>query len=307
MRAKKGFRHELWANKTLFLMLTPTVLFFIVFSYFPMVGIYYAFTNYTIRGGLFGSEFVGFNNFQFLFSSGTIWNITKNTILYNLAFIFIGSLLQIVCAIFLSEVRSKLFKKTAQSIMFLPYFISMVLVGVFVYNLFNIDTGFANSLLRSFGLPEYDFYLEPSVWKYIIVAANVWKGVGYGAIIYLAAILSISEEYYEAAKLDGANKFQQVRHITLPFLVPTFIILTLFSLGGILKGQFDLFYQIIGNNGVLFDATDIIDTYVYRSLTANFNVGMGTAAGLYQSVFGLILVLSANAIVRKFNKDYSLF
>ncbi|ANE45802.1 sugar ABC transporter permease [Paenibacillus swuensis] len=301
------FLFELRRNKVLFFMLLPTLVFFLIFSYFPMVGIYYAFTQYSFEGGLFGSKFVGMKNFEFLYKSGVLWNLTKNTVLYNLAFIILGNILQLISAIFLAQIPGKLFKKTTQSLIFLPYFISWVLVGAFVYNLFNIDTGVINSLLAQLHLPAYDFYMSTAPWKYIIVGFNLWKGIGYGMIIYLAAIMSISEEYYEAAKIDGANIFTQTRHITLPLLMPTFVMLILFSLGGILKGQFDLFYQIIGNNGLLFEATDIIDTYVFRSLAVNFNIGMGTAAGLYQSLFGFVLILTVNYIIKKTREDYALF
>lgn len=299
----KDFR----VNRVLWMMILPALIFFAVFSYLPMVGVYYAFTNYRFDGGLFGSPFVGMQNFKFLFESGVLYNLTKNTILYNLAFILLGNALQLLCAVFLSELPGKLFKKTTQSVMFLPFFISFVLVGAFVFNLFNSDTGVVNTVLKQLGLPPYDFYLNTEPWKYIIVFFHVWKGLGYGTVIYLAAIMSISDEYHEAAKIDGANIFQRIRHITLPLLVPTFILLILLSLGGILKGQFDLFYQIIGNNGMLFDSTDIIDTYVYRSLTVNFDMGMGTAAGLYQSFFGFLLVMLVNYVIKKARSDYALF
>lgn len=306
MTGKHGLMRELNRNKTMFLMIAPTLIFFIVFSYVPMVGIYYAFTKFDFEGGLFGSEFIGFENFKFLFESGLLWNLTKNTVLYNLAFLLIGNVMQLVCAIFLSQLPGKLFKKSAQSVMFLPYFLSWVLVGAFVFNLFS-DLGVVNTVLKQLGMQPYDFYIQTAPWKYIIVFFSVWKGLGYGTVIYLAAIMSISDELYEAARIDGANIFQQIRRITLPLLKPTFILLILFSLGGILKGQFDLFYQIIGSNGMLYDATDIIDTYVFRSLTVNFDIGMGTAAGLYQSFFGFILIMSVNTIIKKTREDYALF
>ncbi|MGU3470981.1 ABC transporter permease [Paenibacillus sp. D51F] len=303
----KGFLQELSRNRIMFLMILPALIFFVIFSYIPMVGVYYAFTNFDFEGGLFGSEFVGMQNFKFLYDSGVLWNLTKNTVLYNLAFILLGNALQLLCAIFLSELPGKWFRKLTQSIMFLPFFVSFVLVGAFVFNLFNSSNGVINTVLVQLGLQPYDFYLHTAPWKYIIIFFNIWKGLGYGTIIYLAAIMSISDEYHEAAKIDGANIFKRIRYITLPMLVPTFILLILLSLGGILKGQFDLFYQIIGSNGVLYNSTDIIDTYVYRSLAVNFDIGMGTAAGLYQSFFGLVLVVTVNYIIRKTHKDYALF
>lgn len=302
-----GFFKEIAKNRVLFLMIAPALLFFALFSYIPMVGVYYAFTNYSFDGGLFGSPFVGFENFKFLFSSGQLVTLTRNTILYNLVFILLGNALQLLCAIFLAELPGKWFKKTTQSVMFLPFFISFVLIGAFVLNLFSSQTGVIPTLMTQLGLPPYDFYMHTAPWKYIIVFFHVWKGLGYGTVVYLAAIMGFSDEYYEAAKIDGANIFQRIRSITIPLLVPTFILLILLSLGGILKGQFDLFYQIVGQNGNLFASTDIIDTYVYRSLAVNFDIGMGTAAGLFQSGFGLVLILVVNFIIRKTREDYALF
>jgi len=308
---KKGrFIKDFKKHKTLYLMILPVICMSIVFAYLPMMGIYFAFTKFNFRGGLFGSDFVGLQNFKFLFQGGTqgiVWTLTKNTVLYNLAFIFVGNSLQIITAVILSELSGKLYKKFAQSVMFLPFFISFVLVGVFAYNLFNFEFGAINGLLKSFGKEPLNFYGMPGIWKYILVFFNVWKGLGYGTVIYLAAIMGIDREIYEAADIDGCNIFQKIKFLTLPLLKPTFVMLLLFSLGGILRGQFDLFYQVIGNNGILFKATDIIDTYVYRSLTVNFDIGMGTASGLYQSFVGLIIILSFNFVVKKINEDYALF
>lgn len=305
---KKGsFLYELNKNKILFLMISPCIFYKLLFSYLPMVGVYYAFTNFDFNGGLFGSRFVGLDNFKFLFKSGTLGLLVQHTVLYNLAFIFVGNFFEIICAIFLSEIKNIYYKKITQNAMFLPFFISMVLVGTFAYNLFNVDNGVINSILKHLGMEPYSFYSETAPWKYIIVFSQVWKGLGYGTIIYLAAIMNIGEEYFEAAKIDGAHIFQQIWHILLPMLKPTFIILILLRLGGIMRGQFDLFYQLIGNNGLLYNATDILDTYVYRSLTVNFDIGMGSAAGLFQSVFGFILIMIVNFIVKKIEPDYSLF
>lgn len=309
--AGRSLRHPLYHSLrkqwVLWLMLLPTLFFFALFCYLPMVGIYFAFSRFNFQGGLFGSPFVGLDNFQYLFKSGILWSLTRNTILYNIAFIIVGNVMQMICALFFNDLTKKWFTKASQTIIFLPYFVSMVLVGVFAYNLFNIDNGFINSLLRSLGLETCNFYIRPEVWPPIIVAVNVWKGLGYGSIIYLSTLASIDPGYYEAARIDGATKWQQVRLITWPMLKPTMVILIMFSLGGILKGQFELFYQLIGKNGLLYATTDILDTYVYRSLTVNFDIGMGSAAGVYQSVFGLILVLTVNGIVRRVNEDYALF
>ncbi|QGR00393.1 sugar ABC transporter permease [Paenibacillus psychroresistens] len=288
-------------------MILPTLLLFAVMSYLPMVGIYLAFTQFNFRQGFFGSPFVGFDNFKFLFKSGTLFNITRNTILYNLVFIFLSNFLGMLIAIMLNEVRSRWFKRITQSVMFFPYFISFVIVGAFVYNIFNYESGFLNSLLKSVHLEAFNAYGTTWIWKYLLVALYLWKNIGYTTIIYLAAITGINEEYYEAARIDGANIFQQIRRITIPLLFPTFIVLLLLSLGGIMRGQFDLFYQVIGSNGTLFNSTDIIDTYVFRSLKVTFDIGLGTAAGLYQSFFGCILVLTVNYLIRRKHEEYALF
>ena len=288
-------------------MIAPVLVYFIIFSYLPMVGVYNAFTNYNMEGGLFRSPFIGFKNFEFLFTSGILFKITKNTILYNLAFMFFGSFFEIMTAIMLTEIASKPFKKVSQSFMLLPHFISFVLVAVFAYNLLNVDNGIINTIRKDLGFEPYSFYSEPSAWKYILVFVDIWKGTGYGSIVYMAAIMGIGNEYYEAAKIDGATIFQQIWYITLPLIRPTFVLLFLFKIGKILNGNFGMFYQLVGNNGLLLDATDIIDTFVYRSLTANFDIGMGTAAGLYQSFFGFLLVMCSNYFVRKVNPDYALF
>jgi putative aldouronate transport system permease protein len=305
--SKKGLLYELMKSKVLYLMILPTLLFFIVVSYLPMIGVYLAFTRFNFRDGLLGSPFVGFENFKFLFQSGTLLNITRNTILYNLAFIFLSNFLGMLIAIMLNEVRNRWFKRITQSVMFFPYFISFVIVGAFVYNIFNYESGFLNSMLKAFHVEAFDAYGTTWIWQYILVGLYLWKNIGYNTIIYLAAITGISDEYYEAARMDGANIFQQIRRITLPLLMPTFIVLLLLSLGGIMRGQFDLFYQVIGSNGTLFNSTDIIDTYVFRALKVTFDVGLGTAAGLYQSLFGCILILTVNYLIKRKHEEYALF
>ncbi|MEK4107642.1 ABC transporter permease subunit [Paenibacillus sp. FSL R5-0636] len=291
----------------MFLMLLPTLIFFLVNSYFPMVGIYYAFTQFDFNSSMFNSKFVGLQNFEFLWRSGTLVKLTMNTIGYNIAFIVLGNVLAIVCAILLSELNGKWFKKISQSVMFLPYFVSFVILSVIVYNLFNYDSGFLNTILTQFGLDPVDVYSKPWAWIFLIIIFYLWKNLGYSMVIYLAAITGISDEYYEAAKIDGANIFQRIWYITVPMLKSTFVVLLLFALGSIMKGQFDLFYQLIGNNGLLYNTTDILDTYVYRSLKVTFDVGMATAAGVYQSLFGFVLIMTVNYIIRKINDDYALF
>ncbi|MGO4497976.1 ABC transporter permease [Paenibacillus sp. 2RAB27] len=307
MIRKKGFFYELNKNKLLFLMIAPTLIFFFINSYVPMVGIYFAFTRFDFNGGLFGSPFVGLENFEFLWKSGVLWTLTRNTVAYNLAFIVFLNAAAIFCAILLSEMTGKFFKKLTQSVMFLPYFISFVLLNAIAYNMFNYDTGFVNTTLKSWGSNPVDIYNTPSSWVFLLIMFYVWKNVGYTMVIYLATITGISDEYYEAATIDGANIFQRIWYITIPMLKPTFIILLLFALGSIMKGQFDLFYQLIGNNGILYNATDILDTYVFRSLKVTFDIGMATSAGLFQSIFGFVLIMTVNYLIKKSNDEYALF
>lgn len=301
------FLHEVKKKHILFLMILPVIVYFIVFAYIPMPGAYIAFVDYNISKGIFGSAFVGLKNFEFLFKTGDLWRITKNTILYNLAFLILGNFFQVLFAVMISEIGNKWFKKISQSVILLPYFISMVIVGFFAYNLFNYDSGFINTILTHFGFAHHQFYSDQGIWKYIIVFFKIWSGTGYGMIIYLASITGIDHDIYEAAALDGASPLQKIRFITMPMLKPTMILLILFGLGGILKGSFDLFYNLIGTNSVLYAQTDIIDTFVFRSLVGQFNFSQGAAVGFYQSIFGLILILVVNGIVKKIEPDSALF
>jgi putative aldouronate transport system permease protein len=250
---------------------------------------------------------VGLKNFQFLAESGKLFELTKNTILYNIAFIILGNFLAILVAILLNEMQSKLFKKVSQTMMFLPYFISQVLVGILVYNLLNYDYGFVNEILTSLGREKWGPYSDPSVWPVILVIVHLWQQTGYNSVVYFAAICGIDAEIIEAAKVDGANAFQKIRYIILPGLKPTIVILLLFALGGIVKGNFGLFYNIIGTNSLLYPTTDIIETYVYRATITDFNFSTASAVGLYQSIIGFVMVMTVNFIVKKIDPDYSLF
>ena len=294
-------------NRTLILMCVPAIVFFFVFSYMPMPGAYIAFTNFQYNKGIWHSPFVGLNNFKFLFTSGQLTLLLRNTILYNLAFIILGNVLQLTFAILLNEVRSAGFKKTSQSLMFLPYFISDVLVSLLVYNLLNYDYGFISNLVRALGGDMPKVYQMAGAWPFIIVLVNLWKGTGYGTVVYFAAITGMDSSMLEAAQIDGANGFQRIRYIILPTLKPTVIILFLFAIGGILKGNFGLFYNLVGNNSMLFNTTDIIETYVYRSMMNSFNFSQSSAVGLFQSVVGFFIVLAANAFVKHLDPDYALF
>ncbi len=304
---KRSFFRNLWRHRVLIMMCMPAITFFIIFSYMPMPGAYIAFTNFNYNKGIFGSPFVGFQNFKFLFTSGQLWLLTKNTILYNVAFILCGNALQIFVAILINELVSTKFKKVSQTLMFLPYFISAVIVGLMTYNLFNYEFGFVNTLLEKLGREPVKFYSNPAFWPPIIVLVHLWQSTGYGSIVYFAAIMGIDKQTIEAARVDGANGFQKIFHIIIPSLKPTIIILLLFSMGGILRGNFGMFWNIIGANSLLFNTTDIIETYVYRSMLLNFNFTTASAVGLYQSLFGFALVMTVNWIVRKIDEDYALF
>ncbi|WP_274365388.1 ABC transporter permease [Paenibacillus thermotolerans] len=306
-RTSSGFR-KFWNNRTLLLMCLPAIAFFIVFAYLPMPGLYLAFINYNYSDGIFRSPFVGFNNFRFLVINGDLWRLTFNTVAYNLAFILLGNVLQIFVAVLLNELRRKWFKKISQTLMFLPHFISAVLIGLIAYNVLSYDYGYLNVMLRSFGMEPIKTYSNPDIWPFIIILTYLWQSTGYGSIVYFAAIMGLDNEIVEASEIDGANAFQRIWYIVLPWLKSTFIILLLFSLGGVLKGNFGLFYNLVGaNNTSLYATTDIIETYVFRTLMNNFNFSIGSAVSLYQSVFGFVVVITANWLVRKLSPENSLF
>ncbi|MDR1948785.1 MAG: ABC transporter permease subunit [Spirochaetaceae bacterium] len=308
MSNKNGIMHEFIKNRTLFFMALPAVLLVLVMQYFPMSGLILAFKNYRYDKGIFGSAWHGFENFRFLFISGTGWTITKNTILYNVVNLLTSQALSIIIAIIISEMPGKIYKKFCQSVIFLPYFISWVIVGTFVFNIFNYETGVLNNVLRFVSAEPVNVYAKPLVWPFIICIFNSWKWCGYNSIIYIAAITSIDPECFEAADIDGANIFQKIWNITLPSIRPTVMIMLLLQVGRILRGDFEMFYQIVGNNGQLFNITDVIDTYVFRSLLTNgTNIGMTAAATLYQSVLCFMIIIVVNQIVKKVDPDYALF
>lgn len=302
-----GLIKEFQKNWVLFLMLIPISVFFLVNSYLPMAGIYFAFVNFNFTDGLWASPFVGLKNFEFLFQS-QMGRLIRNTVLYNVVFIGLGNVLQIFFAILVSQITVKWFKKTGQTLMFMPYFVSYVMLKVMVYSLLEYQYGAVNNAIRSSGGAAIDFYNTPVYWPFLITLFYMWKSVGYGMVTYLATIMGIDNELYEAAKVDGANVFQRIRYITLPQIKPTFIILLIYSLGGIMKGNFELFYQTVGNNGLLYEVTDILDTYVYRiTIGQPLSIGLGSAAGLFQSIFGFVVVMLTNWVIRKKEADYALF
>jgi len=307
LKNKDGFLCELKKNKTLFYMIAPAIIGVILLSYIPTAGIILAFKNYRYDLGIFGSPWAGLNNFKYFFMSGTGLRVTQNTILYNLTNLITSQLLGMTIAIIISEMKGKYFKKISQSIIFLPYFISWIIVGAFVYNIFNFETGTLNTLLKSLHLNTINMYNIPIAWIFVIVFFNSWKWAGYNSIIYIAAISSIDTESYEAADIDGANIFQKIKWITIPGITPTIIIILLLNIGRIMRGDFQMFYQIVGNNGQLFNTTDVIDTFVFRSLISGSDIGMTAAATFYQSILCFLIIMGVNKIVKMVDDDYSLF
>ncbi|MGV1021859.1 ABC transporter permease [Clostridium perfringens] len=303
----KRFRN----NKELLLLTIPGAIWFLVFAYLPMFGVIVAFKRWRIHGGFFeslmNSKWVGFDNFKFLFQSSDAWLITKNTVLYNIVFIILGIVLPVTLAILLNELLNKKLAKFYQSSMFLPYFLSWVVVSYCLYAFLSPEKGYVNGILQSMGGKGISWYTEPKYWPFIIIFMSQWKAVGYGTVVYLASICGIDKSYYEAAMIDGASKFQQIKYITVPLLKPVMIIMFITSIGGMFRGDLGLFYQLPKDSGALYPVTNVIDTYVYRGLMNLGDVGMSSAASLYQSFVGLILIVTSNAIVRKVDEENAFF
>nr|WP_318684577.1 ABC transporter permease subunit [uncultured Acetatifactor sp.] len=290
-------------NLPLTLMALPGIILMILFKYLPLSGLILAFKQYNVRDGIFGSAWNGLKNFEYLFRTKDAWIITRNTLGYNLLFIVLDLIFAVTMAIILSELHQKRAAKVYQTIFMAPYFLSWVVVSFIAYSLLSVDNGFIN---RTFGI-HVTWYSESSVWPFILVIFQIWKTVGYSTVMYLGSIVGIPNDYYEAALMDGATKWQQIRYITLPCLKGMMIVLTILAIGKIFYADFGLFYQLPRNSGPLFSVTNVIDTYVYRALKETGNIGMASAAGLYQSVVGFILVLSSNFVVRKIDRDSALF
>lgn len=291
----------------LYLMMVPGLVYLLINNYIPMTGIIIAFKQVNFREGILASPWVGLKNFEFLFK-GDAWLITRNTIGYNLVFIILTPAVAISVAILLNELTSARSKKVYQTLILVPYLISIVVVSYLVYALLSTDNGFMNNtILPLLGIDQISWYSSPQYWPVILVLTNLWKGFGYSTIIYYATVVGIDKTYYEAAAIDGANRLQRIWHVTLPSLKSTIITLTLLSVGRIFYSDFGLFYQVPMSSGSLMEVTNTIDTYVYRGLMQNSNIGMSSAAGFYQSIVGFVLVLSANLITSKISKEDALF
>ena len=303
MKKRKHLKRYL----SLYGMALPGWIYLFINNFMPLPGLVLAFKKYNAKKGIFGSPFVGLKNFKYLFVTKDAFIITRNTILYNLAFIVINTILAIAVAILLAEMTSKM-KKVYQCLILLPYMISMVIVSYLVFGFLSTENGFINNtVLRALGMEPISWYMKKQYWPFILVFVNAWKVIGYNCIIYLATILGIDRSIYESAAIDGASKWAQIKNITIPLLRPTVIMLTLLAVGRIFYSDFGLFYQVPQNQGALFSVTNTIDTYVYRGLLELGDMSMASAAGLYQSVIGFILILSANWAIRKIDPESAMF
>lgn len=294
-------------NAELTSLMLPGVILLILFSYIPMFGIIIAFKDYRNNLGIFGSKWVGIDNFKFFFTSQDAWRILRNTVGYGLLFIAINIIAAVFVSILLYEVKSRKCLKVYQTSMFLPHFLSWVIVGYITYILLEPNMGVINQILQLFGIEGKQWYSNPKYWWSSLPLVNLWKNIGMKSIMYYAALMGIDEQLFEAATIDGAGKLKQIWYITLPSLIPLMTILTILDVGNIVKGDFGLFYTIPRDIGLLYPTTDIIDTYVYRGLRTGDDIGITTAVGLFQSVVGLIMVVSTNLVVRKISPENSLF
>ena len=304
IKTKKKRLQKQWP---FYIMIIPGMIYLLINNYGPMAGIFIAFKKIDYGLGIFKSPWVGLENFEYLFKTDAALIMTRNTILYNVAFIVLGTILGIAVGIMLSELRSKAKTKFFQTVILLPYLLSWVICAYIGYAFLSKESGLLNSLLTSLGLQAVDWYNDPGKWPVILIIVNIWKGIGYTSIIYMSTIIGIDKSLYEAARVDGATRWQEIRMITLPLLKSTIIMLTIMNIGRIFYSDFGLFYQIPLNSGTLYPTTQTIDTYVYRALMQQNQIGMSSAAGVYQSLVGFVLVLAANMIVRKISPDDAMF
>lgn len=305
MNKIKRFMNFLLNDAAFYVMVLPGALFVLLFNYLPIGGIMLAFKNYAPSKGIWGSDWVGLKNFQAFFSTPDAWLITRNTIMYSVYFIVIGTILAVGLALLLNELNRGFANKVYQTIGLLPHFLSYVIIAYLVYAFFGSENGIVNnSLLPFLGMEPINWYSEAKYWPFILTFVANWKEVGFSSVIYLAAIAGISTEYYEAARVDGATRWQQMIHVTLPCLRPIITIKLIMSIGGILNSDLGLFYNVPMNSGPLYSTTNVLSTYIYRGMS---KVGFTTAAGVYCSVVGFILTLIVNAVARKIDRDSALF
>ncbi len=300
----KSFAKNLWKHRVHVIMVLPVIVIMVMFSYIPMSGVILAFKDYNYKLGIWDSPWCGLDNFKFLIASkSTFFNITKNTLMYYVIFTGLGTVLNVTLAIALDQLVFKKLGKAMQSIVIIPVFISYAAVQFVVYAFLNSNTGLINNV---FGLTTR-WYTDASYWPWILTIVKMWNSVGYGSVLYMSVLAGIDQSQYEAAQIDGASKWQQIRHITIPALVPMITIMLLLSVGNIMKSDTGLFYQVTRNSGVLYETTQVIDSYVLNSIFQNSNFGFTAAATLFQSVVGTVLVVLSNLVVRKLEPENALF
>lgn len=302
-----GFIKDWTANRQIYLMAVPGLLFFLVFSYFPLYGLQLAFKSFNAARGIMGSPWVGFENFKSYFGTMYFTRTTCNTLFLNTLFIVTLQGFSFLMALLINEVRSKAWMRAYQSALFFPYFISWIIVSAITYNLFNEQTGTLNGILAALGMEPVMWNYDGDLWVWILTLANLWKNMGFQVIIYLAAITSIDEQQYEAARIDGAGRTRVMWHITLPHLLPTVTTMLILALGKIFYGNFDMIYALVRDNGQLLARTDVIDTFVYRTLAVTGDTGTAAAVGLYQSILGFVLVMMANRLSAKYSEGFGLY
>ena len=307
-KERKKIKRGRWNrdDTELTLLALPTTIWYFLFSFLPMFGIIIAFKSFRINGGFIKSfltsDWIGFDNFKFLFSTKDIWLILRNTLGYNIIFIILGVVVPVAAAIAIGQLHSKRLAKVYQTAMFMPHFLSWVVVAALVWAFLSFDKGLVNNLLESMGKDRVQWYMKKEMWPPFLVFMNLWKSVGYGMVVYLATITGIDKTYYEAAGIDGATIWQQIRYITLPLMKNVIIMMFIMKVGGIFYSDFGLFYQVPRDSNSLYNVVYTLDVYVYKQLRTS-TTGMAAAAAFMQSVAGCITILTANAIVRKIDRD----
>jgi putative aldouronate transport system permease protein len=307
VKAKNRTLRHLKEDRHLIYMCLPAVIKIFIFSYLPMFGVIMAFKDYIPVKGILGSPWNGLKNFEFFFKSVDAWTILRNTIGLNSIMIVVDLIASVFFALLLYEITSRKMLKVYQSVMFFPYFFSWVLVGLMLTTILNPSTGMLTKLITDLTGKEVAFYSEPLYWLIILPIVSIWKGTGFSSLIYYSGLMSIDKELFEAAEIDGATKVQSIRHISLPFMMPMIVMLTILAIGKILHADFGLFYFVPRNVSVLYPVTDVLDTYVFRALSVNGDFGMSAAVGLFQAIVGFILILSTNKLSKMYNREYGLF
>lgn len=307
LTTKRKGSHFKKKTRSLTAMSLPGLILIFIFSYIPMFGLILAFKDFRYDKGIFGSEWCGWENFEFFFSSQDAWRVTRNTLLLNLLFIVTTLVVSLAVALVLYQITSRIMTKVYQTMIFVPYFLSMAVVAFVVYAFLNVDMGVINNLLESLGKDPIMWYARADLWPGLLTGINLWKNLGYYVLVYYAALMGLDASCFEAAAIDGASKFQTMVRVAVPMIAPTIIVMVLLQVGKIFYSDFGLFYLVTRNSGSLYSTVDVIDTYIFRSLRVAGDIGVSAAVGMYQSVVGFILVLLSNLAVRKYDPDSALF